>query len=207
LGIKMQREPKVRLVFTQPEFDGQWCELMEGKMTVGRSSKNDIVIRDESVSAEHCEVMVNWNEVIVRERGSHNGTFVNEVRVPAQSGVKHGQTIRFGRVVARLELDGNFENTATDMTATPGLRQRMDSGMDTDQAIEQKGVTIGPLKQLEGTSSTPTPEESSAVFETVLVRAPAGGASRAGGRRELWAGTVLIGGLVLLFIMISCHYR
>lgn len=93
-----------KLLFIQPEFGHQSCELFEGVTRVGRGSDNSLVIGDNSVSAHHCEIVVNWNEVLVRERGSRNGTWVAGVRVETQRPVNHGETIRFGRVEARLEL-------------------------------------------------------------------------------------------------------
>ena len=38
-----------RLIFTQPEFAVQSCELAEGKTTVGRSFKKDLSIGDAEV--------------------------------------------------------------------------------------------------------------------------------------------------------------
>jgi pSer/pThr/pTyr-binding forkhead associated (FHA) protein len=49
--------------------------------------------------------LVNGPEIIVRERGSKNGTFVNGQRVLSQVQVKHGQVINFARVLARLDLE------------------------------------------------------------------------------------------------------
>ena len=52
-----------KLIFTQPEFAAQTCELPEGTTTVGRGPRNTLVIRDDTVSADHCELLVSWNEV------------------------------------------------------------------------------------------------------------------------------------------------
>lgn len=106
-----------RLIFTQPEFTDQSCELPEGRTVVGRSSRSDLVIRDESVSADHCEILVSWNEVIVREHSSKNGTWIAERRVTGQLPVNHGQTIRFGRVEARVEIpQAALEDTTVNTT-------------------------------------------------------------------------------------------
>lgn len=94
-----------KLHFSQPEFAATPVDLPEGKTTVGRSSRNSLVLNDVSVSASHCEVLVSWNEVILRDLGSSNGTWVAGVRVNGQQPANHGECIRFGRVEARLELD------------------------------------------------------------------------------------------------------
>lgn len=109
-----------KLLFTQPEFAMQSCDLPEGKTTVGRSSHNTLVLSDASVSAHHCELLVSWNEVIVRDHGSSNGTWVAGVRVTGQRPANHSDLIRFGRVEARLELDGFPTDDATSVTANFG---------------------------------------------------------------------------------------
>src|SRR5689334_12534694 len=93
-----------KLIFTNREFGGQVYSLITEKTTVGRSTSNVLVLRHETVSAQHCEIMVNDPEVIVRDLGSRNGTFVDGVQLIGQRQVKSGQMIRFGQVEARLEL-------------------------------------------------------------------------------------------------------
>lgn len=94
-----------KLIFIQREFAAQSCVLPEGKTKVGRHPANNLVIRDDSVSSDHCEILISWHEVIIREHGSKNGTWVAGKRVTGQLPVNHGEVIRFGRVEARLELD------------------------------------------------------------------------------------------------------
>jgi hypothetical protein len=94
-----------RLILTSTKFAGQSCELPDGTFTLGRSHENKIVIQHDSVSARHCEFLVHGAEVIVRERGSRNGTFINGTRVRAQGGVSHGQTLRFGAVEALMQIE------------------------------------------------------------------------------------------------------
>ena len=107
-----------KLHFIQPEFATLSCDLPEGKTTVGRSSKNTLVLNDPSVSAMHCEVVVSWNEVILRDPGSSNGTWVAGVRVKGQLPANHGDLIRFGAVEARLAMDAFPSSDATAVTAS-----------------------------------------------------------------------------------------
>jgi hypothetical protein len=99
-----------KLIFIDQNFAGQVYELVPEKTTVGRGDHNSLVIHDHSLSAAHCEILVNGPEVIVRDLGSRNGTLVNGVRLKNQQcQLKHGQTVRFGSVEARLELDAADE--------------------------------------------------------------------------------------------------
>src|SRR2546426_12814947 len=95
-----------KLIFTDDRFSGQVYELVLEKTLVGRGQENVLVIRDGSLSSRHCEILVHGPEVIVRDLGSRNGTFVDGVRLQnQQSQLKSGQKVRFGSVEARLELD------------------------------------------------------------------------------------------------------
>jgi predicted component of type VI protein secretion system len=107
-----------RLVFIGEHLAGRIYELLVEKTTVGRADHNTLAIHDNSVSSNHCEILVNGPEVIVHDLGSANGTFVDDVRVNKQCPVKSGHVIRFGSVEARLELDpGTWEDSASEETA------------------------------------------------------------------------------------------
>lgn len=95
-----------KLIFTDKNYSGQVYELSREKTTVGRGDQNNLVIRESSLSTVHCEIRVNGSEVIVRDLGSRNGTFINGVQLTnQQSQLKSGQAVRFGSVEARLELE------------------------------------------------------------------------------------------------------
>ena len=95
-----------RLIFTGAKFGGRSYEFSQSKTTVGRGDHNTLAIHDPSVSQTHCEVLVYGPEVIVRDLGSTNGTYVNGLRLcNQQCQLKPGQTVRFGLVEARLELE------------------------------------------------------------------------------------------------------
>jgi len=98
--------------FIGGEFDGTVYDLTLEKTSVGRSHTNTVVICDRFVSAKHCDILVNGSEVIVRDLGSRNGTFVNGRRLQNQQcGVKSGHIIAFGSVQARLEIELDADET------------------------------------------------------------------------------------------------
>jgi len=114
-----------KLIFTDPNHAGRVYQLAVEKATVGRGNQNTLVIADASVSAVHCEILVNGSEVIVRDLGSHNGTFVNGARLTNQQAqLKSGQTVRFGAAEARLELDEPLsDETVSEMTAVRAMQR------------------------------------------------------------------------------------
>src|SRR5262245_22993753 len=95
-----------KLVFIDPNFAGKVYPLTIERTSVGRGDENVLVIRDSSLSARHCEILVNGDEVIVRDLGSRNGTTVNgQLLKNQQSAVKNGQVVQFGVVNARVEIE------------------------------------------------------------------------------------------------------
>ena len=94
-----------RLVFLGTEFAGRIEIIGEGTTSVGRSPHNGLVIAHKSISAEHCELLVFGTEVIVREKHSTNGTWVDGQRVTGQLPVKVGQVVKLGSIEARLEFE------------------------------------------------------------------------------------------------------
>lgn len=108
-----------KLIFIGGEFAGRVYEFATEKNSVGRGDQNTLVIHDSSVSTAHCEILVSGTEVIVRDLGSSNGTFVDGLRLHKQQcGVRAGQIVKFGSIEARLELEEpSPSDTATDITA------------------------------------------------------------------------------------------
>jgi hypothetical protein len=67
----------VPLGFAHPGF-----ALAEGVNKLGRDpGQNHHVILSSHVSRTHCEVVVSSGKILVRDLGSHNGTYVNSTRV------------------------------------------------------------------------------------------------------------------------------
>ena len=116
-----------KLIFTDHDHAGRVYPLVLEKTTVGRAAGNTLMIADSSLSAEHCEILVNGSEVIVRDLGSRNGTFVNGTKlVNQQSQLKSGQLVRFGTVEARLELGTpSTSDTVSEMTAVHAMGRIM----------------------------------------------------------------------------------
>lgn len=114
----------IRISFLNGPRAGEVINLSEGTWTVGRAPDNALMIPEASVSARHAELLVSMDEVIVKELGARNGTFVQGRRVEVQYPVESGQTVRFGAVDVRVTADGEAESgDATGVTASYALRK------------------------------------------------------------------------------------
>jgi hypothetical protein len=75
---------------------------VSGTARVGRDSDCDIFLVDPSVSRNHAVLETIDGELIVRDAGSTNGTFVNGERVQSAT-LNSGDVVAFGKTLMRVE--------------------------------------------------------------------------------------------------------
>lgn len=84
-------------------LDSPWAfELLPGLNRLGRNPTNDFRISDPSISSFHVEIVVAENVVRVRDLGSTNGTYIDDVKVD-EGLLRPENVLRLGNV--RLALD------------------------------------------------------------------------------------------------------
>jgi CheY-like chemotaxis protein len=108
-----------RLVIMNKGLTGLSHELDGGWTTIGRDEGNNFQIVESSVSAQHCEVRLKGQELIVRDLASTNGTFVGTKKI-TEAVVKPGETICVGEVELRFSASPDAP-TVTKMLLSGGL--------------------------------------------------------------------------------------
>ena len=83
-------------------------QLEQGFNTVGRNPTNNLRLKDATVSSFHCEIVLDGDQVLVRDLGSSNGTYVAGQLVE-ESRVEPGATLRIGSVELKLQLASDQE--------------------------------------------------------------------------------------------------
>src|SRR4051794_26651419 len=89
-----------------------------GTFTLGRSSKCDFVVLDDTISRRHANIIVSKTSVNVCDLDSRNGIFIDSDRVKKGT-LKKGQRIRFGSVAfvtmlaATIDEPDSAKETAT----------------------------------------------------------------------------------------------
>lgn len=71
---------------------------------IGRRAPCELILRDSEISGVHCEVLLRGDELVVSDRGSTNGTFVDGRRVFAHERVPHGSVLQVGRQMLKHEF-------------------------------------------------------------------------------------------------------
>jgi two-component system cell cycle response regulator len=105
---------------------GKKYNLNTPSVVVGRSSKCDIQIDQESISRNHSKIVNTGKSILVRDLGSTNGTYVNDELVEEYI-LRDGDLIKIGRTIFKFLTGGNIENAYHEeiyrLTTIDGLTQ------------------------------------------------------------------------------------
>jgi len=102
--IKSLKEikPNAWLVKVSGEHSGEEYSIPPEKspdkrrITIGRSSYNDIVIDDDAASRENSFIIIENNEYKIGDMGSTNGTFLNDRKITSPKALNDGDKINIG---------------------------------------------------------------------------------------------------------------
>jgi serine phosphatase RsbU (regulator of sigma subunit) len=83
-------------VIRPKDYEPSVVKLDRMKLTIGRSSRNDICISDPFASRLHAEIRRENDQVMLVDNGSANGTFVNGQRVTGSLRLSVGDIVRIG---------------------------------------------------------------------------------------------------------------
>lgn len=84
-------------------IDSPWAfELSPGLNKLGRNPTNDFRVSDPSISSFHAELMVDGEDIRVRDLGSTNGTFIDDKKTD-EGTLKPENVLRLGNVRFQLE--------------------------------------------------------------------------------------------------------
>jgi len=86
-------------------LDGRRLLVGPTGVTLGRSSRCDVVLDDQNVSRQHAELRPRGGSWVLTDLGSTNGSSVNGRRIDAPTVVKPGDEIELGTSVMTFELE------------------------------------------------------------------------------------------------------
>lgn len=88
---------------------GRKYALDQNSLLIGRSSKADIQIDQDSLSRNHAMLLNDGARFLVRDLGSTNGTYVNDRQVKEHT-LRDGDQIRVGRTIFKFLMGSNIES-------------------------------------------------------------------------------------------------
>src|ERR1700735_2753572 len=86
---------KPRLLAISGSLTGTVHPLIDGRLSIGRESSNQLCLIDPVVSRKHCTIEQAGDNFELNDLDSHNGTFVNGIPVRCKT-INHGDSIRIG---------------------------------------------------------------------------------------------------------------
>ncbi len=105
---------------------GKKYNLDKPSLIIGRSSKADIQIDQESVSRNHCKIINTGKTIMMRDLGSTNGTYINDELIDEYV-LRDGDFIKIGRSIFKFLTGNNIENAYHEeiyrLTTVDGLTQ------------------------------------------------------------------------------------
>ena len=93
------------------------------RISIGRTSDNDIVLENRGVSRKHATIEINPQDAILIDNESLNGTFLNDRRVEEE--VLHDEdTITIGKYTLTFRNETPHETRPTDLDGTMTLQTK-----------------------------------------------------------------------------------
>ncbi|MGI6401356.1 MAG: FHA domain-containing protein [Thermoguttaceae bacterium] len=143
----------------EPYRGGDDIPLRKPEVVIGRSEKNDVVLRFSDVSGTHCRLVLSRGYWYAEDLGSTNGTRVNGLRTQDHrvdpgdrvSIAKHDFILRYDPVKNGAEgetppdfLDDDVFNKS--LLERAGISKKIQSAPKTWEVKRQKGATLEELE-------------------------------------------------------------
>lgn len=100
---------------------GQLVPLRQGTLVIGRGSGADLRLVHASISRKHAAITRDGDQFFVRDFGSQNGTFVNQLRSPQEMELFPGDELAIGNAVLRLRSRPDQDDPPTGGRMTTGM--------------------------------------------------------------------------------------
>ncbi len=95
----------VGYAFLEFSKDGNYItreKMIRDKIKIGRDYRNDIIIKDLTVSRRQCLIMKRDNRFILKNFSESNITRLNDKIVNNKAEIKYGDTVRIGRLTFKF---------------------------------------------------------------------------------------------------------
>ncbi|MEM9101315.1 MAG: FHA domain-containing protein [Pseudomonadota bacterium] len=171
-GARTKIDNKWMLKSTSSPFQGRTFTVQD-RMTIGRDKSSDITIPLNHVSRKHAELLFNANQLLIKDLGSRNGTFVNGKKISKQL-LKHKDEIRID-MISFMVVAPNAESNDTEIDPTATIVR---SNANFDPLSHESPLLRGePARRNPYLKKTSAPHEEKATHKAFLhgVSGPANG--------------------------------
>ena len=120
---------------------GRRAALARTTFEIGRSSKCDLSIDQESVSRHHARITWTQGFHAIEDLGSTNGTFIGDTRVKGRLPLRHGDQVKVGRSILKYmtgdDLETNYHEEIYRLMTVDALTQTYNRRYF-DEALERE---------------------------------------------------------------------
>lgn len=128
------------------------------RLSIGRTSDNDIVLENRGVSRRHATIELNPQDAVIIDNESLNGTFVNDRRIEEQI-LNDGDSITIGKYTLTFRCETPHETKPSDLDGTMMLNtKRQREMLESDEKYREISRRAGGTAVLIGEAGT-LPEE------------------------------------------------
>ena len=125
-------------------------ELDKPLVTIGRKRKNDLVIDNLGVSSYHAQVVQEGGTFFIEDRGSTNGTFLNDRKI-AKLQLKNGDQIAIGKHVVVFQ---DFTAIAEPSTPPSFAEPKPEASEQIPTAFDEAEIELGQAAATPGIDSS-----------------------------------------------------
>lgn len=102
----MMRKEKTIVLISEGNSSIRYQALCNEEIVIGRKKTCKICIEnDKAVSGSHCSILCNsYGELIIKDNGSSNGTYLNDEKVCDERLLEDGDTLEIGHTRYRLQI-------------------------------------------------------------------------------------------------------
>ncbi len=124
-----------KLIVLSEQFRGKSFELKKETHTAGRLDERDICIKDPTISSFHCEFVKNPEGYTLRDKGSTNGSRINNVPVTGEQEMHNSDIVQLGGIEMLYDCDDKSVTTV----------MRTQTGID----LENTDLAVNTVKRME----------------------------------------------------------
>ena len=100
----------VKLKVMQGANAGKEIKVSKEQFVIGRGDDCHLRAKSDAISRRHCILVLNQNQVLLRDLGSKNGSYVNGDRVEGERVLKSGDNLKFGPLEFQIVIDVGIPN-------------------------------------------------------------------------------------------------
>jgi pSer/pThr/pTyr-binding forkhead associated (FHA) protein len=111
--VETKLNEKIALSVSSGLLEGAFFPLTKKKNIIGRKVNAHIPIQDSKVSREHATIEIKEGDYLLKDLGSTNGTYLNNMRLEKAEKLSVGDNIRIGSYTFRVEKMATQGSPAT----------------------------------------------------------------------------------------------